>query len=285
MKRTSRSLLLLGLLSLPLSWQLPSQADEGAYGATSPIEKIHLPYVAKTTDHIRRPVTINRREASTDDYLLEMARSGDINVLADVTDVDTEVRPLPVSGSFPLAKFNFLNLIRDRNLTSARISENSFLYWPSPDIKQLVQSILAHKAANPRPTLPALDEEQTIALFTDYFKRAHDWDGKWANVDIKVPLAALPPELRTRVETEFYEREVSGSAYGAQNGAQSSGALLNPQSEFWKKAHLSLGAGSRVPRGTSLPALFMNRFSRNGSLYSGQLIGHLLFLEKKTEAP
>lgn len=279
MKQIAYSLLLLGLV------QLPTHADDYNYAAASPIEKLDLPPTTKATDRILQQFTINTRAASTDDYLLEIARTGDINVLADVTDVPTETLSLPISGQHRLSGLNFYNLIKGRNLTMVRIAENTFLYWPSPDAKQLAQEILARKAATPRQDPPPLDAEQTNALLKDYFHRVHGWDGNWENVDIQVPVADLPPELRAHVDAEIYGREITRMAYPRfATGTQHSG-VLDPQSPFWKTARLSIALGTRVIRGTPVPFLHLNRFevieATGRYTIEGTRIGHLKSLNLK----
>lgn len=280
MNRIAYSLLLVGLL------QLPTHADDYQYGARSPIEKSDLRYTTKSTDRILQQFTINTRDASTDDYLVEMARIGDINVLADVTDVSSRALPLPVSGQHRLSEFNFYNLLKGRNLTSARIAENTFLYWPSIDEKQLAQYILARKAAAPRQEPPPLDAEQTKALLKDYFQRVHGWDGNWETVDIKVPVADLPPELRARVDAELYGREISRLAYPGVARSTLHSGVLDPQSQFWKTALFTIAPGTRVDRGTPMPFLYLNRYQQIGPgdinrLISGIPIGQLGFLQNK----
>ncbi|MDF2441361.1 MAG: hypothetical protein JWN98_2345 [Abditibacteriota bacterium] len=286
--KLTHSLLLCGVLLLQVSLQPTSKADDFIYAALSPIEKLDLRYTVKPTDRILQTYTVNTKEATTDDYLLELARTGDINVLADVTDAPTETLPLTVSGTYKLSGLIFLNLLNKRNLTSVRISEDTFLYWPSPDMKQLAQDILARKAANPRPKLPSLDEVETVELLTSYFKEHHKWDGKWEDVDITVPVADLPLELRQRVEAEIYRVGISEQTFDQ----TPSGALLDPNSEFWAKSHLSLAPGTRippVPPGTSRPRvpatpfLYMNRYYSRGSIHTGHGIGEVAALKKDAQ--
>ena len=282
MKRTAYSLVFLCLLQLPTR----PQAQIYNYSADSPIEKSDLHYSAKSTDRILQKFTINTRSASTDDYLLEIARTGDINVLADVTDVPSETLPLSISGQHRLSELTFYNLIKARNLTSVRISENTFLFWPTVDAKKIAEEILARKAKTPRQDPPPLEANQTIAMLTEYFQRAHGWDGKWQDVDISVPVAALPPELRARVDAEIYEREISRTAYPMFASGVNHVGVLDAQGPFWKTSRLSVAPGIRVQRGTPLPFLYLNRFqlivpSDTNRLISGTPIGHIRSLNKK----
>ncbi|MDF2440882.1 MAG: hypothetical protein JWN98_1866 [Abditibacteriota bacterium] len=275
MNRIAYSLLLVGLL------QLPYHADAYQYAARSPIEKLDLQFSLQSTVRTRQQYTVNTRSASTDDYLIELARTGDINVLADVTDIPAEASPLRVFGHYMLGQFITENLVKDRYLTMAHLDERNFLFWPSIDAKQLAQDIIARKATAPRQDPPPLDAEQTNALLKDYFQRVHGWDGNWENVDIKVPLADLPPELRARVDAELYGREISRLAYPRIARSTLHSGVLDPQSQFWKTALFTIAPGSHQDRGTAVPFLYLNRFRIGSSLVSGIPIGQLGFLDKK----
>lgn len=282
MKRAAYSLVLLSLLQL----RTHAQVQVYDYSADSPIEKSDLHYSAKSTDRILQKFTINTRTANTDDYLLEIARAGDINVLADVTDVPPETLPLSIFGQHRLSELIFYNLIKGRNFTSVRIAENTFLFWPTVDAKKMAGEILTRKAATPRPVLLPLDTKQTNTLLTEYFQKVHGWDGKWQNVDISVPVAALPSELRARVDAEIYEREISRMAYPMFASGVNHIGILDPQGPFWKTSRLSIAPGTRVQRGTPLPFLYLNRFQLIGPgdinrLVSGTPIGHIKSLNKK----
>lgn len=210
-------------LCLGLSWVAWSA---GAYA---------IPIVPDTVTNqeITRPLNT----ATPDDYLIDMARATNVNVLADATyfPVPSSVVPYPaMSGSVAGMKgeyrehwnANLINVMGDfvaqEKLSTLRASDRTFLFWSEPDPIALVQAQLplTRAAENARfakavaaqqaagvPDEEIIDAEASDSeikrVLLDYLKRKRGWT--WSEtrqnekLDIPIPLDELTPDLRALV--------------------------------------------------------------------------------------
>lgn len=174
--------------------------------------------------------------SSADNYLLDMARTARINVIADSTDfpVGSTVIPYPATSGYDIGtngnrpqnwNSNLKSLIGDftaqKKLTVLRSAPRTFLFWSEPDPRQLLalqgeltQSTQAARWAEAAAEARAngtpedeiirgeLSEAQLKNVLWDYLKSI-GWKGTVAErtdrVDIRIPLNELPPDLRELV--------------------------------------------------------------------------------------
>ena len=173
---------------------------------------------------------------SAGDYLLDMARTGQINVIADATDfpVDSTVIPYPATSAYnvgtpgnrpPNWNSNLGSLIGDftaqKRLTVLRSAPRTFLFWSEPDARQLLalqgeltraaedarwKEAVAVAAANGVPDDEIIRGELSDTQLNKALKgylQSIGWKSTVAErnnrVDIRIPFADLPPDLRALV--------------------------------------------------------------------------------------
>lgn len=152
-------------------------------------------------DLMRKKVAVKVQEASMDDYLVELARAADVNFIADATDFPKTAEPVSLEQQRPLGNL-IIDFARQRKLGSRRFDANTFLFWSAPDTDAALELAHAILPTQTNPDGKPLIRRQMRAWLTDYFKQVHGWNGYSQDVDIKVKLADLPPELRAWVVSE-----------------------------------------------------------------------------------
>ena len=183
--------------------------------------------------------------SSADNYLLDMARTASINVIADSTDfpVDSTVIPYPATSGYDIGtndnrpqnwNSNLNSLIGDftaqKKSTVLRSAPRTFLFWSEPDPRQLfalqgeltasnqasrwAQAVVEAKAnGTPEDEIirGELSDAQLRNVLSNYLKSI-GWKGTVAertdHVDIRIPLNELPPDLRELVLFDFQKHFV-----------------------------------------------------------------------------
>ena len=196
-----------------------------------------------TVQEITKPLDTR----SADDYLLDMARAAQINVVADFTDfpVDSAVIPYPATSAYNVGtqgnrpqdwNSNLRSLVGDftaqEKLTVLRAAPRTFLFWSEPDPRQLLalQGELTQAAedarwkeaidvagANGTPedeiVRGELSDAQLQSVLWNYLKSI-GWKGTVAertdHVDIQILFDELRPDLRALTLLDLQKKFVNG---------------------------------------------------------------------------
>lgn len=187
-------------------------------------------------ENTRRAAKLELKNSSVDDALIEWATVTDFNLLVDSTQFSTDEPKVsgPKQGSVGQL---LLDIVKGRKISGRRYDAQTFLLWKiNFDWRETARLIIAREQQHTAAELPPLKPEQMNALLFDYFKGVHGWDGKTSQIDIKVKIAALPPELRERVLHELRAQLLS-------NQRQSYPWFSD---DLWQKARLHLQPGRRA---------------------------------------
>ena len=194
-----------------------------------------------------RKLALPLNTASADDYLIDMAKQGNINILADATDLPAQAKVTPYPATIGgLRKdeaewdFTLFKVMGDfaayHELSFLRPGERTFLFWHKPDAGQLLQAQMALQQASDRvlfaeadvavrnmgapadDNIPgALKKSESNRVLFDYLQQAHGWTTKSIRddqeVDIRVLLSDLRPDLRALVSREFQNQWLPSSLF------------------------------------------------------------------------
>jgi hypothetical protein len=215
-----------------------------------------------------RKLAVPTDAATVDAYLIDMARSAEVNMMLDATSIPASfsVNPYP-STPGAVAGVNgrdrdkwapfLINVMGDfaaqMKLSTLRPNSNTFLFWSEPDPRQLLElqktvteaderarfaaSVAAGKAAG----LPDEDiisgpvsDERLRTLLQAYLKSAHGWTGSAAqrnqNVEFRARWADLPLDLQALLLHDLRQQFVSGAD------------LQLSEDEFWRKDEVRVRA-------------------------------------------
>lgn len=195
-----------------------------------------------------REVTATLNGATMDDYMIELARAADVNVIADATEFPepSAVKAYPgTSGAIAGLQGphrdkwgpSLINLLGDfaaqKKLSALRPNARTFLFWSEPDPLELVRLMLPDpNSAQNQPEAEELAQRPMSGALRDYLKASHGWAGRaaerHAKVDIQARVADLPPPLRALVLAEVRRQLIP--AEGA----------LPLQDEFWERARVKI---------------------------------------------
>ena len=187
----------------------------------------------------RKPVTMDVRNLNTDDYLIQLGRAADIDIIADVTQPLDDEPPLSVRQKGVVA--GMVNqLVGTREMMASPFDERTLLWWPTPNRAEIARQIRAQQ--NTAPTVAPLAPTEAAQKWDEYFRQQQNWDGNWENVDITVPVDELPTDLRAQVQQETRRRLAENR--------QDTLMQRRLSDEFWAKARLYV-ASIRPPFTTS----------------------------------
>jgi len=199
------------------------------------------------------------REASVDDYLIELSKALPANCILDATDIDPQerVKPFPgfvaaIEAKWSTARLNVLYDFRGQaSLSEQALGDNgTLLFWRQPDPVEgarlslqgreaddaLLEEAKAADEGVPGPAV--LSEYKPLQeKWAKYWREVHGWDGKSPKVDITVKVADLPPDLRALVEAQ-----VRQTVYGALNTGVSTFS-----DEFWDSLRLVVETAEYSP--------------------------------------
>jgi hypothetical protein len=153
-------------------------------------------------------IELNVEDVSTDDFLIRMANAADVNVIADVTDLDLDDETVQAAGAkanegklsssgrtFLITMVN--NLSRKKKLTWLAYDERTLLFWRKPNITKIAQ-LLANgqdiKQIGERP-----DRTEFKQSFQDYLLESYFKEGARAALPKAIPIKDLPASLRINV--------------------------------------------------------------------------------------
>ncbi len=113
-------------------------------GATLFCAGLMQPVCADPGDVWRKPVTIDVRDLNTDDYLIELGRAADIDIVADVTQPLDDEPLLSVRQKGVVA--GIVNqLVGTREMMTSPFDERTLLWWPTPDRAEIARQIRAQR--------------------------------------------------------------------------------------------------------------------------------------------
>ncbi len=189
--------------------------------------------------------------ANMDDYLLDMARSTNVNVIADATEFPAESSVIPypatsgtvagLKGDKPDHWRSALIIIMNefaaqKRLSMLRAGARTFLFWSEPDPRQLLElqgeltdtteaarwaeaiaSAQANGVSDDQIIRGKLSDERLRDVLSEYLSDEHGWKGTVAqrndHVDIQVSIDKLPPDLRALVLFDLRNMLINNWSY------------------------------------------------------------------------
>jgi len=148
---------------------------------------------------------------------------------------------------------------------------DTYLLWQEPEPTEIArlslqgrvadQTLLENAGADRKseedaPTIPLAKATPVYERWAKYFQEVHKWDGESAKVDITVPIADLPPDLRALTGAAVRHQIYGGAYYRGEEAID----------EFWDTARLTVaarngqrinGAASTRGRAEEIPYLFL----------------------------
>ena len=156
-----------------------------------------------------RPVTLDLARVNTeDDYLVELARAGDLNLIADVTDVapkpfdsfvyQTYAPGLPADQPTPILERAFGTYRETNDMAIRRSDLRTFLFWKRPD-----GLALGRKLANyePQPIVSLQKREQAQDEIRKFYQKQAE-----AQANEEQPVPAQPLQARRDTAMTDYSR-------------------------------------------------------------------------------
>lgn len=168
-------------------------------------EFVNEPLAIQPDDMLKQQIT-PPGDMAVDQYLVELAKTADLNFIADATVIpaNLSIEPFPASAeaihfkSPPRLDYVLDDVHHAYGLAYLRFQPKTFLWWKAPtlgEIKPLVFEQMKHRLRTLPHTLPT--KEEKYAVLSDYLKKTHGWDGLTPNVDVQVPFSSLPQEMQS----------------------------------------------------------------------------------------
>lgn len=191
--------------------------------------------------------SVSVKDATPDEFLVAVARAGDVNIIADATMPEGAA---PIAGSITRdikggAVSAFLSdLAETENVRFKYFGDRTFLVWRPPHDSTGVAQQIVDEFMAARRALPPLSSAQVLQSWDGYFREKHLWDGGH-EATIEVKIADLPSPLRERALVQAQEALMP---------------LFLAQPDFfvpeaWQKAHLVVG--STVERNGQPPVPYL----------------------------
>lgn len=178
----------------------------------------------------RQKIALKLKNATTDDFIVELARAADLDFIADGTDLPQT--GLTMSGEF---SDHFGDLIDDvwpgkRELTCWREDKRTFLFWAMPDLVSLTRRIVNGEEITRVPK--TMDNRALRDALSDYLRQHHAFDGEKVGQSVRVAFADMPPPLRQAM-----------IAFTQADNLPTNPRHLKAQmsDEFWRQARLKIG--------------------------------------------
>lgn len=188
----------------------------------------------------KQKIALDIKNATSDDYLIAVARAADVNIIVDTT---------PSTDSVPVTQTPLLTVQKDiwlggaffkftkaEKMRTKRFGEKTFLFWQPPTnpvgtARHIVDEFF--KVRRAMPTQPIEVKE----LMADHFGATEERDGKLLIAIHDVQMDGLPSPLREKLLLEIQAR--CFGAYGARP------ELFDR--DTWKKGSLSIGSFLNQP--------------------------------------
>ena len=175
------------------------------------------------------------RETTTDEELLEIARTADVNFIADATHFSPETMTVQTRyanlGTWPLWLF-IMEIIPEWKLTSHRYDAQTFLFWTEPDIVTLAQKVLNGEGNKLLGAVKIANEGEVNTLLVHYLQRSRGWDSAKLGFSLDIKIADLPPEVRTQVIAKVQKEKLGHPV------ASGTRAILSD--DYWQQAVLRI---------------------------------------------
>ncbi len=202
------------------------------------------------------------QNTTTDDYLIELSRAGDINVIADVTEIPNDEELLSYDKRMTILGVGHY-LGGKLNLRMQTFDEQSLLFWPNPDNDAIAALIEAEQKSAPNPAFASLSDVEAPKKWDEYFRQAHNWNGQTQNTDIQVAVDDLPTDLRSQLHQEIQRRLDEQPQY------QSLRTLQSP--EFWDKTFLFVKPYTRFGGVNSPTEPYLMLWNRTSSIHGSAI--------------
>lgn len=179
------------------------------------------------------------RASTPDDELLEVARTADVNLFVDATEVTEKASQVPtrVEGKQNWYLENLLSDIGAGRRLAWEIQEadRALLFSSEPNIKELRQLLLQGEGVE--VVAPKIDEAAFSARLTDYLKREHGWRNDGDGLSKTILIADLPADLKH----EMLVRAQQGALNESLGGASMLRKLIGD--ETWRNARVVIQQG------------------------------------------
>lgn len=183
----------------------------------------------------RKIVDWRVQQVTLDDYLLQLGRQGDVNVIADATNLPDPSPIISEARQKPLGSL-MLEFTDAQKLTYLRQDASIFLFWHEPDVIALAKRIIAGEEVMEPITPPldakALSDRAMRQLITAYLTRTYGFKLQKPGFVQKIKFADLPPDLRTQLIIKL--REIHLNDYLPEIATEK--AWLTD--DFWDQARL-----------------------------------------------
>ena len=166
------------------------------------------PILPEAENPERRPVVLPARQASLDDYLVELAKAGQVNFLADATKFPVTDTPLTAPERKTLIGFIW-HLLQEHNVSGMRFDAHTFLFWSKPQEAELARLILVREKERTKEPIP--DRNQEWLLFNYLAQGEYGWDAETPNFEKGSRIADLSADLRPEI-LELVRQYILGEA-------------------------------------------------------------------------
>lgn len=207
---------------------------------------------------MKQKVKIEVQSVDNDAFLLEFAKKANINILVDATDAPTDAPRIDIKQENSIENFA-LYFAEYRSYTTQRFSTDTLLFWPQYDktgmAKQLFEANKARWLQQLTASLPP-ESAKKSALLREHFKKNLGWDGKWDDVDLRIKIKDLPPDLQALVLSEL-------NAQIAYNVTHIDRLLYRLRDDFWQTAKFSIYNGFDYRKNAPASILMLNEKKLN----------------------
>lgn len=174
---------------------------------------------------LNKPVKLPFAQATTDDYIIGLAQASEFNFIADATRFpeNEEAQPVlavpPVYAEPDQLRGLLTDLTQQWRLTVSELEPGTLLFWKEPTDDEPVgwaRLILEKEKQFAVSSIKPVSHSRFSALFAEYLKLAHGWDGKSQDRPFSIKVSDLPPVLRQAVQRAAYD-EARKSSVGMVN--------------------------------------------------------------------
>jgi hypothetical protein len=184
-------------------------------------------------DALRQKVQLDTKQATTDDYLLELARKSQLNFLADATDL----APTPVAptnwnryAKNSTTESFLADLASHSGISWTLRDAKTLLFWQPPSLDALRQGILA--GADIRLPIQRVEGTEFLSQWQKYLQQTHDWDKRGQDFQVQVQISNLPLSLREQTIAAIQAHLLEPSSIALNT--------VHFTDEFWKTASVRL---------------------------------------------
>jgi len=163
-------------------------------------------------DAADKPVEVQLTKASPEDALFEVASLGDINFMADATNLPADAQPYDLKRKLPI-RYQMAMIAYQSKLTTLQYQPRLLLLWPRPDILSLARKIIAGDVVKHDDVNNDLlaDEagrtpEEARAFLSQYLLQAFVAGDPTMKKPLEIKVSQLPREQRATAIAMIHER-------------------------------------------------------------------------------